>query len=141
MLAAETRQRHGRRCARQLRLVPWGHGRAADSSLVEEALRGAVLEICATMAAFAAVTRSGAIVAWGSEDCGGRMPTEAAAELCDGVERLQATAFAFAALKRGGHVAAVSPGVLPLNRHRARALRWGNPPAIRTRPEWLDRAP
>ena len=89
-------------------MVTWGgDALSADHNQhTVAALRGQLLEICATAGAFAALTRGGAVVAWGDGQFGGEIPARRAADLGGSVLRLCSTEQAFAALKSSGQIIA-----------------------------------
>ena len=90
-------------------LVRRGHHRRGSSDLVWRAVRGA--HLISNMYAFAAITDTGAVVAWGDLSEGGEVPADLVAALSAGVTEVFSTNRAFAALKG-------ATGTLVL---------WGNP--------------
>ncbi|CAJ1335290.1 unnamed protein product [Effrenium voratum] len=79
-----------------------------------------VQAVASTRTAFAVVTASGAVCAWGDSDMGGQLTPTAQRELQSNVRRVYSNAFAFAALKGDGSV--VTWG-LPTGGGDSRAVR------------------
>ena len=81
-------------------VVTWGHADdGGDSSAVQDQLKG-VLQIQATVAAFAAILEDGSVVTWGDADYGGDSST--VQDQLKGVQQIQATEEAFAAILADG---------------------------------------
>ena len=85
-------------------IVTWGPARCGgDSSAVQDLLRG-VLQIQASIGAFAAVLEDGSVVTWGDADFGG--DSSSVQDQLKGVQQIQAASEAFAAILEDGSVVA-----------------------------------